>query len=189
MIALGIDPDTHNTAVSITVPECVVAVKVFKVPTKITGQKAVEQMIEVVTDELPVWLEEMRSMLRGSINVIVSEGQKITRLTKNWKSVVMIAPITGATAAIARACTRAPVLVPLPAEWKGTIPKHAKQAHILRARGYAWEKCGGKEPYCIPKDGMPGVHGAAELTKTGWKHAVDAVGLADWGLEWLRRPA
>lgn len=185
--SLGIDPDSHHTAIAVTTPDRVVAVKVVEVGAKHKGQDAVARMIEALAMQLPPWLQALRNGPCPHLNVIVAEGQQIYGggKTKNWDSVVMLGPITGAAAALCRHDSLAHVHVPKPVEWKGDIPKAVSQARILKHRGFGYLKKGsGKNQYCIPAGPMPhDILGAAQVSDSAWKHVVDAIGLADWGMK------
>lgn len=70
------------------------------------------------------------------------------------------------------------VFLPLPSQWKGSVPKEIHQARVLRKVGIEPKKGAG---YCYPAD--PKVLKRWGFPKGSWKHLSDAIGLALWGLE------
>jgi hypothetical protein len=194
MIAIGIDPDAHATALAITTRERVVAVEVVKVSKSFKGQRAVEAMIMELSRAIPNWIRHL--MAAGEIGhptLIVAEGQQIYAggKTKNWDSITMLGPITGAAAGICLTNSCADLLVPKPGEWKGDIPKAVHQARVLKRRAIPYEVRGSKGPgrdsrYVVPTGGLGDIRQSRELLAGDWKHAVDAIGLADWGLAKLK---
>jgi hypothetical protein len=185
MYSIGIDPDLHNTALALTSSEGVHDLLVVRVPLALKGREAQEAMVSLLSFEVRQWLE--KNKLRDEyylpdIQCIVAEGQKIYPggKTKNWDSVMVLGAITGAAAS---ACTSGwksiPIFIPQPKQWKGDVPKHIHQARVLSRRGVGYVAKGGKNPYCVPEDTtkLP-----ATKNTSDWKHLVDAIGLADWGL-------
>lgn len=172
---LGIDPDLHNTAAAIIGTSGLFDVKVFNVSLTHKGPQAVTTMIEELTMSMGSWL----LATRAELSAVVVEGQQIYSYTKaRHDSILMLAQVAGAAAAVA--CMRARELwIPTPKQWKGDVPKGIHQARTLTKLGVRYTKTTGKEPYCIP-DRIPGIN---VPKKSDWKHAVDAIGLAVWGLE------
>ncbi len=184
IFSLGIDPDTHHTALALTSTKGIKGLAVVEVGSKHKGQMAVAKMIEALAMTMPTWLHRLKVT---HLAVIVAEGQQIYAggKTKNWSSILKLGPITGAAAALARSSTLALVKVPTPMEWRGSIPKDVMQARVLTKRGIDYTMRGtGKARYCIPEvSDLQEVDGARLIKPTGWKHVVDAIGLADWGLK------
>ena len=75
------------------------------------------------------------------------------------------------------------IRMPTPQQWKGSVPKEIHQARILSRLGVPYDVVKGKTSgYCVPKvDGLGGAW-AAPRAKGEWKHLVDAIGLALWGM-------
>ena len=76
-------------------------------------------------------------------------------------------------------------------EWKGDIPKCVHQARVLKKRGMEYETRGSKgagrdSRYTVPTSGFDNIRTGGKLGAGDWKHAVDAIGLADWGLAKLK---
>jgi len=113
----------------------------------------------------------------------VVEGQKIYP-PKNGKfdaksnpdSMIKLARASGiACSYIARSPRCKGIQIALPSEWKGSVQKHAHQAHTLRKLGQTPVVHGsGDNKYCAPKDNF------LNLSKTEYKHVVDAIGMSMW---------
>lgn len=177
---VGIDPDLHSCAWAV-VSKTFEAAGIVRVPTKIKGHDALQQMVEALHGELADALIELVDEPDDFATLTV-EGQQIYRGAQaNPNSLLPVAVVAGAAAACALdACPEAALWLPLPSEWKGNVPKKIQQARSWAALEVAYEVRGGKEPYCVPN--------LATGIKAGdWKHAGDAVGLALAGKARLAR--
>ena len=110
--------------------------------------------------------------------ISVVEGQKVYANDKksNPDSLIKLARASGiACAYLARSPRCKGIKVATPQEWKGSVQKHAHQAHILKQLGQTpIVKGSGANRYCVPKDNF------LDLSMTEYKHVVDAIGMAMW---------
>lgn len=192
--SVGIDPDSHNCAFAVTCPSGIVAAKVVKVGKEFKGQAAVEAMIQHIIASIPTWIHHLVDSHRMTAwpSYVIGEGQQIYAKgkTKNPGSVLMLAPIVGAAIAAVAHSNMPAVRVPLPNQWKGDIPKSVCQARVLRKRGISYAIRGSRTAkrdtrYAVPLSTIEVDHIYTEGRKMldgDWKHLVDAIGLADWGL-------
>lgn len=185
-IALGFDPDLHTTAAAVVVHDKgvlrIVDLRVFEPPVNnLKGQAASTAMCAVLSTEAAEWV----SNFTYKIDIIVAEGQRIHRTTKNWDSITALGPVSGACLAatmpvLATESLRASI--PFPDDWTGGIPKHVRQARMWEKWRVPYELHGTKAGrYSIPKD--PAHRWGFKVGD--WKHLGDAVGLALWGLAQL----
>jgi hypothetical protein len=67
-----------------------------------------------------------------------------------------------------------------PQEWKGSVPKHIKQARVFSALGIPYDLAGGRTQYAVPKYWQQ--YDADNNMNAGdWMDAADSVGLALYG--------
>lgn len=169
---MGIDPDMHTLPiVVIDYNGTLNHIQVIDVAPKITGREALVQMVK-----------QLHSRYRGPIpDVLTVEGQELYQFgpskTKNPKSIMFLATVAGAC--MERFTHAHDIYFPTPQEWKGNVPKQIHQGRILGRMGIEYTKHGSKEDgYCAPISGDNfGITRHAQ-----WKHIVDAIGLAQWGL-------
>ncbi len=178
MRALAFDPDLHNTGWALVEKGAsdvlhVRDVGCIKVPTQIKkkktkGEWAVRLMSRAVAEwDRPVpWIEE----------IYVVEGQQIYfGKTPNPQNIVHLAQVAGACLAWSD-CEH--TYLPSPSQWKGSVEKHIHQARICKKLGWDYEiRASGKNRYAVP------TNAPFSLKATEWKHCMDAIGLAIWGLE------
>jgi len=178
---LGIDPDLHNTAAAIVGTSGVYDVKVFSIEKKYKGERAVAEITIQLVNDLSQWLWKITHSI--TISAVVVEGQKIYSYTKaDHTAIIHLAQVAGVALGAAYGGVRSPstkLYLPAPSDWKGSVPKHIHQARVLKKMGIPFEVTNGKEPYCVPVS-APALHVGR---KSNWKHAVDAIGLAVWGVE------
>lgn len=169
---IGVDPDLHTPSVAcVDFRGAVVGLWVGRVIKELKGADAVIASAKAIT-------EHLRVATYGA-QVAAIEGQDLylggDRATKNPKSILAVAQVAGA--AVGVMSYRCRVLLPLPRDWKGSVPKGIHQARICQRLGWPYRAAGGKEGYCVPTD--PPVK--FEKFKGGdWKHLLDAIGLAQW---------
>lgn len=191
MISLGIDPDLHRTAIAAisqedTLPAPLIYVEgwIVKTPTELTGIDAVKhtatflhEALESYTKNLPFRREP------GAMRpVIAIEGQHINlKRTRNPKSILQLALVSGAAIASVSKIPNRLVLVPEPDEWSN-VPKHIRHQRIAKRMGFTGALTKGAEPYFVPTNApMP-----PGMRKSDWKHLMDAIGLALWGIKIAR---
>lgn len=105
---------------------------------------------------------------------------------------ILLAQVAGAClGAVAATCSLVHLFSPSPREWKGTVPKKIHQGRLLRRYGYPYAVGAPKsrEPYCYPADGrhFPSTDQSDGFRQTDYKHLVDALGLAEWGMRQFTR--
>lgn len=182
---VGADPDLHNTAVvrlvldPATLKPVVTDRFILSVSAKVKGTEAVQETLALTND----------IQMRADHMVFAVEGQDITytvRKGANPKDLLRIAQVAGGVyGALVRGLDRPPYdtkgYMPLPREWKGSIPKHIHQARICKRMGWEYSLAGGKEPYCVPRGDLP--RSLTGISDGKWKHLLDAVGLALWAMD------
>jgi hypothetical protein len=177
MFVLGIDPDLHSTGWAVYDGKEVVAVGCIKVPRKLTGMGAIGTMMMAAKGEC--W--------GGVVDVLVVEGQELyLGNTKNTRSILDLALCAGTIMGVVYTGSGAKyVLCPKPAEWKGQVPKHIHHRRILDGLGVAYALVG---TTVVPeKTSLHLLPGGATLKNGDWKHVTDAIGLAIWGAEKIKR--
>lgn len=131
------------------------------------------------------------SVLPASCDSVVVEGQEVVYTSKTGASPTAMIPLAQvAGAAASMLCSYwgpSPSLyIPKPAAWKGQVPKQIHQRRICERLGWECDEAGGDNPrrgYVVPRSvHLARVEGALTLRKTDWKHVMDAIGLAVWGL-------
>lgn len=171
MICLGIDPDTKNTGLALVEShDCAPVGIVYRVlhvavasATGTTVQDRLVEMARSVNSALHVLLESM------PVHRIAIEWQRLRpRGEKNPNSIVDLNGVAGMClqAASAFLVRSQPLLTPIPADWKGQVPKDIHQKRILAKVGLT--------------EDLEGVPGAETMTKTQKGHVIDAIGLALW---------
>ena len=173
MICLGIDPDSHNLAWALVEKDqtriTVLDLGIITVPKSFKGKRAVTKMIWEL-QQLPKRFEDLEQPYS-----LVIEGQEIYRGSNskvNPNGLLMIAQIAGAAAGLLREGASG-LRIPRPREWKQSIPKPVHQARILSKLGWGYKKTQG---YSYP------LSSPFDFKSSEWKHLVDAIGLAVWGL-------
>lgn len=192
MIALGIDPDLHSSAVALCSEERVLRVAVGRVPSKVTGRPAIEAMVQAVWTAVQGVHAQWRAPELEAVSVIVVEHQQIYggagKGTKNWDSIMMLGPVTGAAASAGLWCQGEPTLMlPKPAEWKGQLEKHMPQARALSHYGIRFDYIGKEDRYRYCRPVAPHeIPGGEDLRDADWEHVSDAIALCRWALKEAR---
>jgi len=167
---LGIDPDLHNVGVAfLSLDGTGAAVTVLKNPGVLGLAKSPPEDFYLTPPHL-----------------IVVEGQTIyPGKTKNPKDIMHLSCAAGVLVGLLSASFESPIIMPEPREWKGSGPKQIHQGRILSRLGVEYDRAGTRQSgYCYPThwpDHAP--QGAGTLNKGDWKHVVDAIGLAQYGLK------
>jgi len=183
LIAIGIDPDLHNTGIAVVDADSILAVGVAKISAKLKGDEAVVEMCE----ELARFFD-FHPAFNHHAKIGVVEGQQLYRgKTKNPDSILRLAQVAGAAvgAVIRDFDYLQRMFFPRPVNWKGSVPKFIHQARTLMGFGIASERVGRDpktmwaRPAHLP---LADCVLLTPVTKGQWKHVVDAIGLARWGL-------
>lgn len=204
---LGIDPDLDTTAFAFVDANttCVELVGVAR-PLKGVGRK-VERMVAAInvaftniacdTHEFTYSQKIRDAFERGRIFCTVVEGQQIYQgVRQRPDDILRLSQVAGGGAGIAsHLCGATRLLMPRPQEWKGSVPKPIHQARVLERLGWPYERKGpapkrtmGKvehSGYCVPTS-VPSDVALYDVRPSDWKHIVDAIGLALWGVDQLK---
>lgn len=170
MIVLGIDPDLHRTGWAIVEsdPLKVKKVGIASVPTKIKGAQAVVAMRHALPRSLP-------ECYNYDLTVVESQEVYFAKSKANPNNLIFLAQVAGICAAF---CPTEEIWMPRPVNWKGQIPKPIHHDRILRSVGLSPIK---QQNFCFP--GPPLDFELINVgNQTDWKHIVDAIGLACWGI-------
>jgi hypothetical protein len=173
---VGIDPDTHTTALAlIDTKNTVLAVDVVRADN-------LDDMVMAVSI-IHGWLKVQFGNEFLRLTCVV-EGQESYLGPGRHARVSDLLNLAYVAGACAGACYASPlvakVLRPLPKEWKGTISKKQKQEHIARKLGWKW---GERADYIMPATDSYVPDLPAHIKPADWKHIMDAIGLALWGCE------
>jgi len=193
LYSLGIDPDTKNTGWGIVqqvndLPPRLYAAGVISIPGQIK-KKAITGAEAVVLMAKSLYLMELPML---DYCAIVVEGQTIYRRTARDKGVdpnaiLRISQVAGAALVGAIGATEGTtkVMLPEPREWKKQVPKRIHQARVCRRLGLPFSPHGDKDGYVVPAIPIAlAAHARCKhLKPTHWKHAMDGVGLALYGLD------
>lgn len=194
--SLGIDPDCRHTGWGIVqqvndLPPTLYAAGVVSIPGQIKKRK-IKGNEAVILMATTLYLMELPMV---EYSAIVVEGQTIYRRGSHDKGVdpnaiLRIGQVSGAALVAALAGTEGPtqVFLPEPKTWKKQVPKRIHQARVCKRLGYGYKAHGtAKDGYVVPllPQGSPAARKCAELKPTHWKHAMDGVGLALYGLDQL----
>lgn len=166
-IVLGIDPDTKTTGWAVmSADDGLLAVGVIRADGAIS-------MMRHAAMALPSILQ------KWSADLAVVESQQIYSGSKAaHDTIVTLCTVAGGLAGqVLMAQPGCSVLMPLPAAWKGQVPKPIHQARVFTKLGLA-HAVGPKYAHPLACT----ARGASSLRQTDWEHVGDAVGLALWGL-------
>lgn len=173
MLFVGIDPDLRDTGIAVLnqygdmVAGTVVCAR---------GARKEAQVL-LMAEKLRWACREVMLAQHDTEAMVVVESQTVAmHHTKNPGSIVLLAQVAGAAVVSAQETwTVRRTWLPRPNEWKGSVPKLVHQKRIARKMRWAATERSG---YVVPVD--PPV----KLSKlSGWKHLMDAVGLALWAKE------
>ena len=160
---MGVDPDTKSTGVAAQIVYGDKSTKWFLGASESTGRLAIDRLPGMAkalaiycTDEEWDWPVEL-----------AVEYQHIRPREKNPNAIMAVQAVAGmAVAAIVRTAPLAKVYLPIPSEWKGSVPKEVMHERILKEAGLTYESA---EFASVPKHAR--------------SHVTDGIGL----VLWLRR--
>lgn len=173
---IGVDPDLHHTGWALVEPGRVVSCGVIRIAGRFRGAEAAVQMCRVLGVELRPRREEASSA--------VVEGQQVYSRSQSRadpKNLLHLATVSGAVIAT----LRTPTYLPTPRQWKGSVPKAIHQGRVLSELEGPWEftrPANRRNGVIVTKYPLGIWQGSKAPTATDWKHVVDAIGLAVWGL-------
>lgn len=179
-LVIGIDPDSRNVGLCgwwarLSSPEWVATTHV-----KSSGVFAAQELF----DQCRAVFEAVSH--RNAL--IVVEAMRIHRnagdsSTKNPQSLVDLSFLGGIVAAAALATIPASTVLPVEASyWKGTLKKKVQHSRLLTQLG--WDKQVLSD-YARPKTFPADLSALSQVSKGDWKHVMDAIGLAQWGVRQL----
>ena len=187
MLTIGVDPDLHDLAVAAWDETGPRWAKVLTVPRKLKGPDAVLAMIR----EVQLKLMAVIGATRMDAYRYVVESQEFTHKHERPIDIVRLGHVAAAALMEGSRFTKYAAF-PEPAQWKGSVAKHAMQARLYQDLGWGYEIHGDIKKhtaYAVPSsirfplehmDRMAHFDG---LLVQQWKHVGDALLLAKWGFE------
>lgn len=200
--AIGIDPDTTATAIAIAEVKSRQVVAVYVVRQK--GKKDRQATLAMVEHFAEIFDDRDSKLPPGDlVDVIAVEGQELylnhnkkgdkkSKGTQNPRSILWLAPISGAGLMMLRLVSRsAELLFPAPGGWKGQTPKQVHHGRIGSKVGWEMVNVGSKETgYAYPANPTVMKPDCLEaINQADWKHVMDAVGLCFYGIDHLEKKA
>jgi hypothetical protein len=183
MLCLGIDPDMHDTAIASWDDRGPVAAHVVSIPKKLTGTDALLAMMHELSKPWPTLARFYPFGYEGPDDQpswCAVEGQEWVKARGvGGQSIVHLGNVAGlCVMRVARGYLHGCGLYwPKPAEWKGSVPKHAMQARLYTELGWGYQIVGkGSSSYAVPLLAVQGFNGFT----SEWKHVGDALLLARW---------
>jgi Holliday junction resolvasome RuvABC endonuclease subunit len=162
---LGIDPDTHHCGCAIVDSHRNLhAAWVIEIPAKLTHMEAVIDMILASREGISPTDKYSAEIIR-----IAVEGQKLY-LGHAYKGadLLKLAQVAGGLIAVCQqALPSAEILLPLPQQWKGTVPKAIHQTRL-------WQSVANQ----IEAEAI-----LNSLKEQHLSHVLDAIGLALWSIQ------
>lgn len=185
VIGLGVDPDTRAPAcAAVWVPKTGRPMLLgFDVAKRVANEvKSIEAVIfscrevgDLVRGVLRAAVEYLNDQEVFGLPVTLAvEGQMIYPRDKAKSSDILnLANVTGA--ALGADIGYAFRLRPLPAEWKGNVPKETSQARTFKELGIPCKVVrSGRDAWCVPASGLGG------FSRDAWADLADAIGIALW---------
>lgn len=156
MITIGIDPDTKDTGIALVEDGEVLRVGVA------SARGSIENRLLRMAGRIE-WVTQCEM---GPIvpDRAVIENQNIRPTDKRPNDILKLAIVVGQAMG---ACCGVKTYIPLPVQWKGSVPKAIHQKRILRQANLTAD--------------LKGVPGTDGMTDTQKGHVIDAIGLALWG--------
>lgn len=186
MISLGIDPDTKNIGLCLCDTSSVIGVSLITQP-NIQNKRRVTKELNTThfVKKIPEGLLDFVSQTDvADPTVIVIESQEISLGRQATpQNIIYLAQVAGA---IAQACSTifpsSEILMPKASAWKGTVPKAVHQKRLLKELG--WEFTPGLRDLPVPIEAEALTLVCHDkLRGANWSHAIDAIGLARWGIK------
>lgn len=183
LTAVGVDPDLHTTPIAQVFLSAaglgVSSLEIVRVPSKFKEEDAALAMARALKEMDPL----------GFAHVLVVESQKSYGGVKKKarpEDLINLAFVAGAATHSVYDCNT--IFWPQASQWKGTIPKGIHQMRIMSKLGWIGKKHetksgGWAEPISFGDN--PPTCDVSRVTGGQWKHAMDAIGLAIWGIEQL----
>lgn len=172
MFTIGVDPDMHTPALALLENGRCRNAALGRVSASLTGAEAVAEASKLLpvlaADLVKGWLQEPESAL------VAVEGQQFygAKGRARPQDLINLAQVAGAAcAALSPWAER--ILIPLPQQWKGSIPKKVKHKRILNKLGWSFHEGRVVVPAACPLD--------VDFPPSKWTHVIDAIGLAQWG--------
>jgi hypothetical protein len=171
MIALGIDPDTSDTAFAWWDEQGPMDIVVAHVVRRKGVKRSLMQTAHAIKN----------ASSTSGVSIAAVEGQQQDRRRTGKRDLFTLAQVAGLCIGfVADRYPNAQLLVPRPDEWKGQLPKRVHQARLYEELGWGYEQ---SDTYAVPVR-VPDRF--ASITRGQWKHAGDALLLARWAYEQAR---
>jgi len=167
VIAIGIDPGTEATGWAlVSRRDGVIALGVLRAKGRLARDRAAE-MAREMERVLGALAHEVLAIEWQHARVLAIEWQHARRGDPNPNAIVGLSAVAGmALGVVSRSIVRGRILLPIPREWKGSVPKPAHQRRILQEAGLSLDS--------------PAFAGIIPSLR---HNAVDALGLALWALK------
>lgn len=167
---LAFDPDLHSTAWCASV-DGQLSGGLIHVSPRLKGDEAVVKMCSEIA-------QARLGFVPFSEMVALVESQELHRMHRSApKDILRLAQVAGSILGMLGE-TFLSVRLVSPQVWKGQVPKDIHQARICRKLGWAFDTHAG---YVVPARAH--WEGFSVSKPSDWKHLMDAVGLALWGIE------
>lgn len=143
-------------------------------PARLKYRDAVPAMLRNLAPELSIFIGIHEP------DLIIVEGQNAKFETNaHPQDQIWLGQVAGGAAALALQQTSgAELYMPEASEWKGSVPKPIHQKRILE--GLGWSPIKKTTTHSYPKKPP---REDFDFTSGQWKHIVDAIGLALWGIK------
>ena len=189
-VVIGIDPDTSCVgiaAVSMSDGN-LVGVRAVKSKGSLKGAAKVVATIDKCRGCLVEFVKEMGN---PPVSAILVEDQTVAYTAAkgiNPGKILGLSQVAGAL--VSEGCYETHTALVQPSTWKGSVPKQIHQNRILSKFGVVAEPVGSAQNsgYSRPKDPNEkwgDVVGVDSLSKSDWKHVVDAIGIAVYGRDYI----
>lgn len=176
MNIIALDPDLHNTGLAIGNGNRILSVEVISIPKALVYEDAVLAMSAAVVQAL-----RCKDLTKDSFIV---EAQEVYFMSKAPPdSILRLAQVAGACVAACIAAGAKVGKMPLPKEWKGSVPKNIHQARTCAHYGWKWEDKGPKKGCAPILPETDKVTGWDRIPGASWTHVLDACGLVRWMAE------
>lgn len=188
---LGCDPDTH------TMPWAIIGANYRPVAVGMIRSPKTRSIIDMLDEMSKSYtgidkLKTVGCLVTYPCRAFAVESQELytegPHRTPNPRSIMHLAQVAGAMYFMCRCWHRdATGYFPRPAEWKGQVGKLAHHHRIAKRAGMEDTVImGGKDGYLsVLANSMTAksIYGTGDLSPSDWKHAFDAIGLAQYAAE------